>query len=118
MNTFNIVKERKARILATKLINKLGEILNQIYNTYGILLNADSFGTANKCNKQLKNLINIAAYYMIVANNLAAKYQEGLVNDYSISHINNSNRSWEDSDLYSLLTAKMKEISETLNNIQ
>lgn len=30
----------------------------------------------------------------------------------------NSNRSWEDSDLYSLLTAKMKEISETLNNIQ
>lgn len=118
MNTFNIVKERKARILAIKLINKLGEILNQIYNTYGILLNADSFSTANKCNKQFKNLVNIAAYYMIVADNLATKYQEELVNDYSISHINNSNRSWEDSDLYSLLTAKIKEISETLNNIQ
>lgn len=118
MNTFNIVKERKAQILAVKLINKLGEILNQIYNTYGILLNADSFSTANKCNKQLKNLVNIAAYYLIVADNLAIKYQGELVNDYNLSHINNSNRSWEDSNLYSLLTAKVKEISETLNKIQ
>lgn len=118
MNTFNIVKERKAKILAVKLINKLGEILNQIYNTYDILLHADSFGTANKCNKQFKNLVNIAAYYMIVADNLATKYQGELVNDYSISHINNSNRSWEDSNMYSLLTAKIKEISKTLNKIQ
>lgn len=118
MNTLNIVKERKAQILAVKLINKLGEILNQIYNTYGILLNADSFSTANKCNKQLKNLVNIAAYYLIVADNLAIKYQGELVNDYSISQINDSNRSWEDLNLYSLLTAKVKEISETLNKIQ
>ena len=118
MNTFNIVKEKKAQILAIKLVNKLEEILNQIYNTHSILLNADSFSVANKCNKQLKNLVNIAAYYMVVADNLATKYREGLINDYSISHINNSNRNWEDSDLYSLLTAKIKEISETLNNIQ
>ena len=55
---------------------------------------------------------------MIVADKLATKYQGELVNDYSISHINNSNRSWEDSDLYSLLTAKIKEISKTLNSIQ
>lgn len=115
MNTFNIVKERKAQILAVKLINKLGEILNQIYNTYGILLNADSFSTANKCNKQFKNLVNIAVYYMIVADSLAIKYQGELVNVYNIY---NSDRSWKDSNLYSLLTAKVKEISETLNKIQ
>lgn len=115
MNTFNVVTERKAQILAVKLINKLEEILNQIYSTYGILLNADSFGTANKCNKQLKNLVNIAVYYLIVADNLAIKYQGELVNDYSI---NDSNSRWEDLNLYSLLTAKVKEISETLNKIQ
>lgn len=118
MNTLNIVKERKAQILAVKLINKLGEILNQIYNTYDILLNADSFSTANKCNKQLKNLVNIAVYYLIVADSLAIKYQGELVNNYSISQINDSNRRWKDSNLYSLLTAKVKEISETLNKIQ
>ena len=118
MNTLNIVKERKAQILAIKLINKLEEILNQIYTTYGILLNADSFSTANKCNKQLKNLVNIAAYYMIAADSLAIKYKEKLVNDYSISHINNFNRRWEDSNLHALLTAKVEEISKTLNEIQ
>lgn len=118
MNTSNIVKERKAQILAVKLINKLGEILNQIYNTHGILLNADSFSTVNKCNKQLKNLVNIAVYYIVVAGSFAIKYQEKLINNYSISQINDSNRGWKDSNLYSLLTAKVKEISETINKIQ
>lgn len=115
MSTPNIVTEMKVKILAVKLINKLGEILNQIYNTYGILLNADSFSTANKCNKQFKNLVNIAVYYMIVADKLATKYQEYLVNVYNID---NSDRSWEDSNMYSLLTAKIKEISKTLDKIQ
>ncbi len=115
MNTLNIVKERKAKILAVKLINKLGEILNQIYNTYGILLNADSFGTANKCNKQFKNLVNIAVYYMIIADKLATKYQEELVDNYILD---NPDRSWEDSSMHSLLTAKVKEINEVLNKIQ
>lgn len=118
MNALNIVKERKAQILAVKLINKLGEILDQIYNTYDILLNTDSFSTANKCNKQLKNLVNMAVYYLVVADNLAIKYQGELINNYSISQINNSNRSWKDSNLYSLLIAKVKEISETLDKIQ
>lgn len=118
MNTFNIVKERKAQILAIKLINKLEEILNQIYSTYGILLNADSFSTANKCNKQLKNLVNIATYYLLVADSLVIKYQGELANNYSISQINNSNRRWKDSNLYSILTAKVEEISKTLNEIQ
>lgn len=115
MDTFNIVKERKAQILAVKLINKLGEILNQIHSTYDILLHADSFGTVNKCNKQFKNLVNIAVYYMIVADKLTTKYHAYLVNVYNID---NSDRSWEDSNLHSLLTAKVKEISETLNKIQ
>lgn len=114
MNTLNIVTEKKAQILAVKLINKLQKILDQIYSTYDILLHADSFGTINKCNKQFKNLVNIAAYYLIVADNLATKYQGELVNVYNI---NNSNRSWEDANMHSLLTAKIKEISETLNKI-
>lgn len=52
---------------------------------------------------------------MIVADKLATKYQEYLVNVYNID---NSDRSWEDSNMYSLLTAKIKEISKTLNKIQ
>ena len=115
MNTPNIVTEMKVKILAVNLINKLQEILAQIHSTYDILLHADSFGTVNKCNKQFKNLVNIAVYYMIVADKLATKYQGYLVNVYNID---NSDRSWEDSTLYSLLTAKVKEISETLNKIQ
>lgn len=115
MNTFNIVKERKAQILAVKLINKLQEILDQIHSTYDILLHADSFGTANKCNKQFKNLVNIAVYYMIVADRLAIKYQEYLVDVYNID---NPDRSWKDSSMHSLLTAKVKEINEVLNKIQ
>lgn len=115
MNTLNIVTEMKVQILAVNLINKLQEILDQIHSTYDILLHADSFGTVNKCNKQFKNLVNIAVYYMIVADKLATKYQGYLVDVYNID---NSDRSWEDSNMYSLLTAKIKEISKTLNKIQ
>lgn len=115
MSTLNIVTEMKVQILAVNLINKLQEILDQIHSTYDILLHADSFGTINKCNKQFKNLINIAVYYMIVADKLATKYQGYLVNVYNID---NSDRSWEDSSMHSLLTAKIKEINEALNKIQ
>lgn len=115
MNTLNIVTERKAQILAENLENRMVDILDQISDIHGDLLFAVSFNEANKCNKQLKNLLNNAVYYMIVADNLATKYQGVLTNSYSIT--STSTQKWIDLNMYSILKGTVKELSSKINKL-
>ncbi len=117
MKTLNIVKERKAQILAEKLENRMQEILEQISSTHAELLFTNSFSIANKCNKELKKLLNLAIYYIVIADNLATKYEGELVNCYSINHTNSLIKNWEDINMYLLLKVKAKELSGAIKNI-
>lgn len=113
MNTLNIVTERKAQILAEKLSNRIQEILTQISNIQNDLLFTESFGEANKYNKQLKKLLNIAVYYMVLADKFADKYQGELVNFYNLP--NNSFKNWV--DMYSVLKSEIRDLSNTINKL-
>lgn len=120
MNTLNIVTERKAQILAKKLINKLREIINQISNTYNELLTTISFSVANKCNKQFKDLLNKAIYYIIVADNLTVKYSGELLNSYFLDNdsiTENTPKSLREVTLYTMLKDLITETSYAIKII-
>lgn len=68
---------------------------------------AKSFSEVNKYNKQLKKLLNVTVYYMIITDKLADKYQEELTNSYSIYN----------QDMYSVLKDLVRKLSHTINKL-
>lgn len=77
-----LVQERKATLVAKKVLNTLTEINNQLYDIRSFLESSTNFSAINRYHKEILSLIHRANFYFKVADNLIAIYKMDWKFDY------------------------------------
>lgn len=70
-----LVQERKATLVAKRVLNTLTEINNQLNDIKNFLESSTNFSAINRYHKEVISLIRRANFYFKVADNLIAIYR-------------------------------------------
>lgn len=70
-----LVQERKATLVAKRVLNTLIEINNQLNDFRSLLKSSTNFSTINSYHKEIMSLIVRINFYFKVADNLIATYR-------------------------------------------
>lgn len=70
-----LVQERKATLVAKRVLNTLTEINNQLNDIKNFLESSTNFSAINRYHKEVLSLIRRANFYFKVADNLIAIYR-------------------------------------------
>lgn len=70
-----LVQERKATVVAKRVLNTLTEINNQLNDIKSFLESSTNFSAINRYHKEILSLIHRANFYFKVADNLIATYK-------------------------------------------
>lgn len=77
-----LVQERKATVVAKRVLNTLTEINNQLNDIKNFLENSTNFSAINRYHKGIISLIRRANFYFKVAANLISIYKMDWKYDY------------------------------------
>lgn len=77
-----LVQERKATVVAKRVLNTLTEINNQLNDIKNFLESSTNFSAINRYHKGIISLIHRANFYFKVADNLIAIYRMDWKFDY------------------------------------
>ena len=77
-----LVQERKATLVAKRVLNTLTEIDNQLNDIKSFLESSTNFSAINRYHKEVLSLIRRANFYFKVADNLIAIYRMDWKFDY------------------------------------
>ena len=77
-----LVQERKATLVAKRVLNTLTEINNQLNDIKSFLESSTNFSAINRYHKEVLSLIRRANFYFKVADNLIAIYRMDWKFDY------------------------------------